>query len=331
MPVLSTASWTTSMNESAVMSRWSFQETMKRELIAELDDSYVTPETRTFRLRWADANEIAQNILDLFDETGTTTAGARGTTRTRRPTQQRGRTPQPQQTSTTTGVRPMVELRATVNVQTNSVTIQSAADVMEQVTDLIYNYWDLPRPQGTAKVYVLKYTDPLVIRDLLDNILGGGGGRGAQPGGQRRGGATGAAGGRSGGQQSGSIYTVEALSDSNSLVVICKTEEGFDFLDNLIYQLDQPSDIGMPLLIPLLHADAVRVTEVLNVLLTEAGGGATGITIPDSGLSGAGGGATSGQAGAGETGGGLGSGRAGSGPAGPLLRLQHIAFLRPRI
>ncbi|MHC4108597.1 MAG: hypothetical protein ACYSTY_10975, partial [Planctomycetota bacterium] len=116
-----------------------------QQMIDELDDSYVTPETRTFRLRWADANEIAQNILDLFEETGTTTAGTRAAPRARRPTQ-RGRTaqPQPGTTAVTTGVRPMVELRVTVNVQTNSVTVQSAADVMEQVTDLIYNYWDLP-------------------------------------------------------------------------------------------------------------------------------------------------------------------------------------------
>ena len=285
-------------------------------LIDELDDSYVTPETRTFRLRWADANEIAQNITDLFQETGTPTTAARGTTRTRRTTQ-RGRTPQVQQTPTTTGVRPMVELRATVNVQTNSVTVHAAADVMEQVTDLIYNYWDLPRPQGTAKVYLLKHTDPLKIRDLLNNMLGGGTGGGARPGGAtRRGGAGGAAGagGRSGVQQIVSgIYTIEAYPDSNSLIVICKTEESFDFLDHLIYQLDQPSDIGMPLLIPLRHADAVRVTEVLNVLLAEAGGGATGITIPDSGLTGGGGG----QPGTGEADG-LGSGRAGSGPSGVM-------------
>ncbi len=292
-----------------------------QSLIDELDDSYVTPETRTFRLRWADANEIAQNILDLFQETGTTTAGARGTTRTRRPTQQRGRTPQAQQTPTTTGVRPMVELRATVNVQTNSVTVQSAADVMEQVTDLIYNYWDLPRPQGTAKVYILKYTDPLKIRDLLNNMLGGGAGGGARPGGQtRRGGAGGAAGtgGRSGVQQVVSgIYTIEAYPDSNSLIVICKTEESLDFLDNLIYQLDQPSDIGLPILIELKHADAVRVTELLNVLLAEAGGGGGGITVPDSGLTGGGGAGRGGQTGTGEAGG-VGGGRAGSGPTGVM-------------
>ncbi|MHC4446188.1 MAG: type II secretion system protein GspD [Planctomycetota bacterium] len=295
-----------------------------QQMIDELDDSYVTPETRTFRLRWADANEIAQNILDLFEETGTTTAGTRAAPRARRPTQ-RGRTaqPQPGTTAVTTGVRPMVELRVTVNVQTNSVTVQSAADVMEQVTDLIYNYWDLPRPRGTAKVYLLKYTDPLKIRDLLNNMLGGGGGRAGVGGATRRaGGAAGAAGaaGRAGVEQIvGGIYTIEAYPDSNSLIVICKTEESFDFLDNLIDQLDQPSDIGMPLLIPLRHADAVRVTEVLNVLLAEPGSGAGGITVPETGLTG-GGTDRGAQAATGTTAtaGGLGSGRAGSGPAGVL-------------
>ncbi len=78
--------------------------------------------------------------------------------------------------------------------------------------------------------------------------------------------------------------------------MICKTEESFDFLDNLIYQLDQPSDIGMPLIIELKHADAVRVCDVLNVLLAEAGGGSTGITIPESGLTGGAAGAAAARA-----------------------------------
>ena len=97
-------------------------------LIIELDRNYITVKTTTFRLAHADANEIAQNILDLFEDTGTSGAATPART-SRQATPRRGSTrgsQTPQRAVTTPGASgpgPTAELRITVNVQQNAVTV----------------------------------------------------------------------------------------------------------------------------------------------------------------------------------------------------------------
>ncbi|MCH8165385.1 MAG: hypothetical protein IH889_07230, partial [Planctomycetes bacterium] len=279
------------------------------KLISELDHRYLRVKTETFRLAHADAAEIAQNILDLFEEARTTSPVSRAqqqAARQRRQPAQRGAARQVQQRTTGTGdgtIGPTAELRITVNVQQNSVTVSGEPAVVDEIAELIDNQWDLPRPEGTAKVYYLKYTDPIKMRDMLQDLLSGqSGGRARQPA-RGRAGATAA---RSNVQQAiGGIYTFQAYPDSHTLVVLCKTEESFDFLDSIIEQLDQPLNAGLPIVVELKHANAVELSEQLNVMFAEAGAGGT-ITAPQRGLSGgegigdspfAGGGAGAGTAG----------------------------------
>jgi type II secretion system protein D len=124
---------------------------------------------------------------------------------------------------------------------------------------------------------VLKYADPIEVRDILNNVLdqssGGGGGGGGGQGNQNS--LTSLSG----------IYRFEAFSDKNALLVVCKTEESFAFLDSIIEEIDQPAAAGLPFVIELENADAVRLAEELNVLLAERGSG-SGLTRPDEGLSG---------------------------------------------
>ena len=40
------------------------------ELASRLDKIYVKPRTQTFRLRYADASDVSDNILDLFEDSG---------------------------------------------------------------------------------------------------------------------------------------------------------------------------------------------------------------------------------------------------------------------
>ena len=44
---------------------------------------------------------------------------------------------------------------------------------------------------------------------------------------------------------------IEAYPDNMSLAVLCKTEESFDFLDTIIDAVDQPSTVGLPVVIEL--------------------------------------------------------------------------------
>ena len=246
-------------------------------LIRELDRNYVTVRTTTYRLAHADANEIAQNILDLFEDTGTSggAAAPQRVTRTaqQRRTNQRRATPQRAGTIPGTGSPgPTADLRITVNVQQNAVTVSGEPSVVEEIGVLIATEWDLPRPQTTKKVYHLRYTDPLKMRDMLAELLGGGGGGTGAAARRSRGGTAGGAGQRADVSQSiGGIYQIQAYPDSNSLVVLCKTEESFMFLDSLIMDLDQPVFPGVPIVVELKHADAEEVADQINAIFAPAG------------------------------------------------------------
>jgi general secretion pathway protein D len=239
-----------------------------QDLINQLDRIWRSGKLKTFRLKYADASEIADNILDLFEESSSTSASRTTGNRTN------------QRPARTAGGE-SVELRLTVNIQQNSVTVQAEPDVMEEVEELIGSEWDLPRPTETSKMYTLKYSDPIKIRNLLQEILGDGSssGGGAARGGQaQRADVT---------QAISGVYRFEAYPDKNALLVLSKTEESFAFLDSIIQSLDQPSDVGLPKIVELKHANAVLLTQELNALLSAPGVSAT-IDRPDTGLSGEG-------------------------------------------
>ena len=241
-------------------------------LIDQLDRIWRSGQLKTFRLKYADASEISANILDLFEESGTSSSANRNTGN-RNQTQRR--------TTTTSTNSEKVELRLTVNMQQNSVTVQAEHDVMQDIEVLIVDEWDLPRPTETSKMYILKYSDPVKIKNLLQEILGDGstsGGGGARGGQNQRADVTEAMSG---------VYRFEAYPDKNALLVLSKTEESFDFLDSMIDSLDMPSDVGLPRIVELKHADAVSLSEEINALLAAPGVSAT-IERPDKGLSGEG-------------------------------------------
>lgn len=237
-----------------------------QDLIKQLDRIWRSGKLQTFRLKYADASEISDNILDLFEESGASSGSPAN----------RGRNAAPSTSDE-------VELRQTVNMQQNSVTVQAEPDVMSEIVLLIKEEWDLPRPTETSKMYVLEFSDPIKIKNLLQEILGdgssaGGGGAGGRGGQAQRADVT---------QAVSGVYRFEAYPDKNALLVLSKTEESFTFLDSIIDALDQPSEVGMPIIIELKHADAVALTQELNALLAPPGVSAV-IDRPDTGLSGEG-------------------------------------------
>lgn len=278
-----------------------------QSIINELDHNYVKPETRTFQLSYADADAVSTQIYDLFEETAganQSAGGAQGGGRrnNRPPATGRPAAPGGAPSATPAGVAgpgPSVELRVSVNTKQNSVTVQADHARLSAIAQLINEYWDLPTPPETARMYTLQHTDPLKVKEVLQSLLGqssggsrtSGGGRGAAGGG--RGGNTGLPGGGNGGagvsDLIGNIYTIEAYPDKNALVVISKTKEALDYLDSLIEQIDQPSAIGLPVVVELKHAQAVSLADEINVLLSPSGvSSGQGLQRPDTGLSGGG-------------------------------------------
>lgn len=242
-------------------------------LINQLDRIWRSGRLKTFRLKHADASEISTNILDIFEESGSSTQSR---TNQNQRNNTRGRTSTPSSSGTDE-----VELRLTVNMQQNSVTVQAEPDVMEEIAKLIDDEWDLPRPTETSKLYTLLYSDPIKIRNLLQEILGGGS---SNSGGNPRGSQANRADVT---EAISGVYRFEAYPDKNAILVLSKTEESFAFLDSIIASLDEPSNVGLPQIVELKHANAISLAEEINALLAPSGVAAM-IERPDQGLSGAG-------------------------------------------
>jgi type II secretion system protein D len=295
-------------------------------LVNELDHNFIQVETQTFRLAYADAQAVADQIWDLF-EIGEGAGQAQV-----RQAQQRGGAPQQRQgrnqpaaagAASAAGPAspgPTVELRVSVNIHMNSVTVSAEPEKIARIAELIHEQWDLPRADETAKVYVLHHTDPLKVQELLSNLLGQGGGARRGGGGQTTRGGAQLAGGGGGGASSvaeaiGDIYRIEAYPDQNSVVVLSKTKDALAYLDYIIESIDQPSSVGLPQVVELKHANAVELATELNVLLAEAGTGGS-LDAPERGLTGEGIGGISDESSTGgseATGGGRSSGGTGGG------------------
>ena len=266
--------------------------------------------TKTIRLQYQDASTIASLINEIFADDG---SGRSSSSRTQQRTQRGQPVPQPGQPAASggPGAGPIVSVLQSMN----SITVRATPAQLMEIERLIASAWDLPpNAQGSIfRTYDLKYADPAKVRDLLGVLLGSGtsggtgignraaaGGRVLQPQG-------GGAGEASPTAAVANIFSIEAYPDSNRLVVISKTPDNFEWLDQWIDDLDQPFTSGLPKNVPLKHASAVELSEILNTLLAQSGTEA-GLRLPEEGLTGlsqsfGGEGGTGGAGGAGGTGG----------------------------
>jgi type II secretion system protein D len=274
-----------------------------QRLIDLLDvPAYLDVRTETFKLKYADASQIASIIQELFAARtvggGGGAPGAQG-----QPQQPRGQPGQPAGRRGGVTGEGLIQgtseqLVVTVLPATNSMTVRAEPEVMEEIRKLIATAWDVPITEDGQpfRLYDLKYTDPLKVRTLLQSLLEGGsagatsrpfaGGQGQQAGrGGRPGGAGAAAGESTADVAVTNVFRIEAYPDSNRLLVVTKTPDNFAWLDQLIESIDRPLQAGLPMQVDLKYASAVQIAEILNALLAEAGTG-TGIQAPEQGLSG---------------------------------------------
>ena len=244
-------------------------------VLRNLDQMFKRPETRTWRLRHADAGEIEENIQNLFSSDGASTTNNRQRNTGRNA---RGNNGQAQPPRAGNAVGPEIELRTAINIALNSVTASGDPDIIKEIDRLISTEWDLERPAGTSRIYTLTYVDPVKVAERVNELLGQSSG-GAQGGGGRGGGNT-----SSTADQLSGIYQIEPYPETYQLLVFSKTEDSLKFLDDFISKLDQPTEIGLPFVVELKHANSFELAEQLNALLAEAGARAD-ITAPETGLS----------------------------------------------
>jgi general secretion pathway protein D len=224
----------------------------------------------TFRLRFADAEQIARNIEELFG--GESTRSGQASQQRRQqpagPAVFFGQQQQQQQQQARTG-----QIRVSSNTQQNSVTVVADPAVLEQIRFQIEQYWDLPLPDEAVvpRIYDLKNSDPVKVRALLEGLFGRGTptttAAGAQPGQAGQASASASQGvGRLAGQ-----FSFQAIPESGRLVVVAKSPDNLAVIDKIIEGLDQPQTVGLPTIIELKHANAEDLAEQLNTLLAQDG------------------------------------------------------------
>lgn len=217
-----------------------------RNLLAKLDiESSEYQQVREFVLKHADASNVAEKIEALF------------LNRTVR-------------SSSPWGTRYSMDgpaaVRVTPDARRNSVTVVTDPVRMKRIEEMIADEWDTPFEMEDVqpRVYILKYADPLQVQDLLDEMFTV----------QRR-----SSGpwwnpsteesnpvGRLAGQ-----FAFESMPDSNMLIVTTKTPSNYAVIDQIVKQLDQPQDAGLPRIIELKHANAEDLAEQLNAVMSEPG------------------------------------------------------------
>lgn len=236
-------------------------------------------QTETFRLRFADSEQVAANIRDLFEENrqsqqnqqgrgpnnpfggggffgGQQQGGGRGGNQGNRGGNNQNQNAGNAQAG---AVAPSGNLRVTSNKQQNSVTVLGEPGILDQIRTQVVDIWDKPLPEEAVvpRIYDLKNSDPVKVRALLEGLFGtaGSGNTSAQSGI-----------GRLAGQ-----FSFEAIPEAGRLVVISKSPDNLFVIDEIIKGIDQPQGVGLPEIVELKHANSEELAQQLNALLSQEG------------------------------------------------------------
>ncbi|NLF30520.1 MAG: hypothetical protein GX591_06495 [Planctomycetes bacterium] len=222
-----------------------------RELLAQLDvEDASRRNRRTFDLKYADATEMATRIESLFSGLDLMYSGYGYSQYRRDPG--------------------AAKVTVVADARRNAVTVVTDPDTMEEIAKLIEEEDQAVRlEEAMPKIYTLQYVDPGEVCELLQTMFGAKADRqmsfwdlyyGSSSD------STAKAVGRLQGQ-----FTFQVLASSNQLVVSAKNPAHFTVVDEIIGRVDQPQQVGLPVIVELNHANAEDLCEQLNALLAEPG------------------------------------------------------------
>ncbi len=271
-------------NQIAVMGNVGLLQRLER-LIGSLDrPSAGALQTETFRLKYADATSIKANIEELFGS-GSASAPA-SNSNNQRGNRNQGNNNEPrnqmqmfrfagQAGGAEAATAASGEIRVSANAQQNSVTVVADPAILAQVGQQIANQWDRPLPEEAVvpKIYDLKNTDPVKVRDLLEGLFGSGASStaGRTTGGGGNNNQAASAGSSQGVGRLAGQFSFQAIPESSRLVVVAKSPDNIAVIDTIIADLDKPQTAGLPVIIELKHASAEDLAEQLNTLLSQDG------------------------------------------------------------
>ncbi|MCK4342937.1 MAG: hypothetical protein KAY37_14585, partial [Phycisphaerae bacterium] len=204
--------------------------------------------TETFNLKFADAQQVADNIKEVFQEEQ---ARSRWGYYSRR-----GGGQESERTKVT----------VTANARNNSVTVLASPERMIRIAEQIAE-WDkrFEGEEAAPRIFNLKYADPETTKELLENLFTKKE-RAARPWWDDSDDQAPSPVGRLFGQ-----FRFEAYPEMGKLIVVSKNEENYAVIEEMIAEIDQPQLAGLPRIIELKYADAETLAEQLNALLNAPG------------------------------------------------------------
>jgi general secretion pathway protein D len=246
------------------------------EVVKKLDSQLPNvADVKVFHLEYADAQDTAELINEVFGESRTSSQTSRSTGQ---PNQQirfmrggpGGGFPGQQQTTQSSGSISDVAIIASADSRTNSVVVSGPAETLEIIAQVIKELDENPEQERKIFVYPLKNASAENLKEIINNLFAemqalnqAGSTTGQQFQGQPRGAqqvvsATQTSSGSSGGDDLSEDTYLEADTDTNSLLVLTSTRN-YALLKPIIDELDKP--IGQ-VLIKVLFAEITHGDDI---------------------------------------------------------------------
>jgi len=239
---------------------------MVRKLIEEVDIPAGTFETKVFELKYADPDQIKENIDNLYGEESGTSA-------------YRGYYYWQYRSERKPG--DVVKVISFSTMQ--QITVVASPENMRKIEEQIAE-WDVPLEVGKVKPRIIELhnSDPIEMADLLTKLFS------ESTSGDRIS-IYDILFGRTEDKKKivGPLYgqlTFEAVPGTKKIIIISKIPEAYDVIEQLVHDLDKQEMAEVPKIIKLKYADPEDLAQRLNALFNEPGTTAT-ISFTERGLS----------------------------------------------
>ena len=229
---------------------------MVKKLIMEVDIPPGEFDTRVFELKYADPDQIKENIDELYSDTVPTGSSASynyyryGAGRS--------------------GQSDIDTVKAISFPTMGQVTVIASPDNMLKIADQIKE-WDVPLDVEKLKPRIIELhnSDPVQMVELLKTLFTEEGGGGMSIFDILFGGGT-----EEKAKIIGPLYgqlTFEEVPGTKKIIVISKIPEAYDVIEQLILDLDREEMAEVPKVIELKYADPEDLSERLNAMFVESG------------------------------------------------------------
>ncbi|MHC4718054.1 MAG: secretin N-terminal domain-containing protein, partial [Planctomycetota bacterium] len=232
---------------------------MVKDLLTRLDIEDAGSRTRkTFPLKHADAEEMAERIEDLFSRMELSYKYESSYGYTSSSWRRDSKAP---------------KVTVVPDPRRNAITVITDPETMKEVVQLISEE-DVALDLSDVKprIYTLRHVDPGEMQELLESLFSDTSTSGDSSFMRYMFGYSSSSSRKS--KAVGRLkdeFTFQVLASANKLVVSSRSPDNFRVLDDLIEELDQPQLAGLPLIVELNHANAEDLCEQLNAILAESG------------------------------------------------------------